>query len=258
MVIVDACLRDGRGGSPTAVLWSPPARPDREVPERAGTSHAIFVEMDGPVAVLRFVTRERELPACGHGTVAAIALLAQRSGDFPYAVSLRVSGRTFRGRAVRDGDLIEAVFDPGPVDVRPAGPAETDPVGAALGIEAGGAHVATLGSARMLVPVASRAAVAALRPDQARLRAACDRAGLLGCYVYSAPDAGGRVAARMFAPSIGVPEDIANANSTACLAVHLGTAVRADMGDALGTPATITASAAPLLVGGVARIIRTS
>ncbi len=270
MVIVNACLRDGRGGSPTAVLLSPPASPDRDVPVRAGTSHAVFVAMDGPVAVLRFVTRERELPACGHGTVAAIALLAQRSGDFPYAVSLRVSGRTFRGRAVRDGDLIEAVFEPGPVDVRPATPAETDPVGAALGarlrgsrrvaalarVEAGGAHVATLGSARMLVPVASRAAVAALRPDQARLRAACDRAGLLGCYVYSVPDAGGRLAARMFAPSIGVPEDIANANSTACLAAHLGTTIRADMGDALGTPATITASAAPLLVGGVARIIR--
>ena len=54
--------------------------------------------------------------------------------------------------------------------------------------------------------------------------------------------AGGRYAARMFAPSIGVPEDIANANSTACLAAHLAAGVAVDMGDSLGRPATITAT----------------
>jgi trans-2,3-dihydro-3-hydroxyanthranilate isomerase len=47
----------------------------------------------------------------------------------------------------------------------------------------------------------------------------------------------------MFAPSIGVPEDIANANSTACLAAHLGRGLAVDMGDALGEPATILADA---------------
>jgi Phenazine biosynthesis-like protein len=51
----------------------------------------------------------------------------------------------------------------------------------------------------------------------------------------------------MFAPSIGVAEDIANANSTACLAAHLArrgiTSISVDMGDALGSPSTITASA---------------
>jgi predicted PhzF superfamily epimerase YddE/YHI9 len=53
----------------------------------------------------------------------------------------------------------------------------------------------------------------------------------------------------MFAPSIGVPEDIANANSTACLAAHLASRgiprIAADMGDTLGAPATITAAAEP-------------
>jgi predicted PhzF superfamily epimerase YddE/YHI9 len=70
--------------------------------------------------------------------------------------------------------------------------------------------------------------------------------------------------ARMFAPSIGVPEDIANANSTACLAAHLAvrgvTDLSVDMGDALGSPATITASTRQsptgprIFVGGVATI----
>ncbi|MFD0530238.1 PhzF family phenazine biosynthesis protein [Kitasatospora arboriphila] len=91
----------------------------------------------------------------------------------------------------------------------------------------------------------SRSELAALAPDADRLRAACDRLGLLGCYAYSPPTAG-RLAARMFAPSIGVPEDIANVNSTACVAARLAGAgvpsVAVDMGDVLGAPATVTAA----------------
>jgi trans-2,3-dihydro-3-hydroxyanthranilate isomerase len=51
----------------------------------------------------------------------------------------------------------------------------------------------------------------------------------------------------MFAPSIGVPEDTANANSTACLAAKRArrgvSRIAVDMGDSLGQPATITATA---------------
>jgi predicted PhzF superfamily epimerase YddE/YHI9 len=101
----------------------------------------------------------------------------------------------------------------------------------------------------LLVQLTSRDALADLAPDADLLRAACDRLGLLGCYVYSELPAAGRLAARMFAPSIGVVEDIANANSTACLAAHLAdrgvTEIAVDMGDSLGAPATITATARP-------------
>lgn len=80
----------------------------------------------------------------------------------------------------------------------------------------------------------------------------------MGACVYSAPSPTGRAAARMFAPSIGVPEDIANANSTACLAAHLagnGSAgIAVDMGDSLGSPATITATARPGPSGPVVRV----
>ncbi|MEU7899957.1 PhzF family phenazine biosynthesis protein [Nonomuraea sp. NPDC049152] len=70
----------------------------------------------------------------------------------------------------------------------------------------------------------------------------------------------------MFAPSIGVAEDIANANSTACLAAYLAgqgiTDITVDMGDSLRTPSTITATtrhspSGPLVhLGGTAEITR--
>lgn len=252
-MIVDACLRDGRGGSPTVVLPETPMSDGerRRIPVAARTSHAVFAGGDG---TLRFFTAEGELPACGHGTVAALAWL----GDFEG--SLRTGSREFAARAVRRGDVVEAAFDAGRVELREPSTVERDLVVAALGGEvvASAARVASIGRARLLVPVEDREALAALSPDLDRLREACDRVGFLGCYVYS-PPVGGRAAARMFAPSIGVPEDIANANSTACLAAHLDTAVAVDMGDSLGSPATITAAPTTggrVELGGIARTVR--
>ena len=276
VTIVNACLRDGHGGSPTVVLDETPMTDAerRRLPGHFGTSHVVFV--DG--TTLRFFTAAGELPACGHGTVAALALLARRAGNPDNEITLTVGDRSFRGHTVREGDHIRATFDPGPVTVRPATSEESGPIMAALGIQPadadadarggsahlaahGGpealAHVATLGRPRVLIPVADRASVERLAPDQGDLRVASDRLGLLGAFVYSPPDEDGRVAARMFAPSIGVPEDIANANSTACLAAAFGRPILADMGDALGHAATIAAGPAAdgrLLVGGVAMV----
>ncbi|MET7569162.1 PhzF family phenazine biosynthesis protein [Streptomyces sp. NPDC005492] len=265
VTIVRACLREGSGGSPTTVLDELPLGDDERcrVPVLAGTSHAVFVAVRGSEVSLRFFTAEGELPACGHGTVAALAFLAARAGGSEYRGTLRAGGRPFAGRAVREGTRFRADFEPGPVESREPGADEIALVLPPLGITpdtlAPGARVASIGRARLLVPVVSRAALAALAPDFDGLRAACDRLGLLGCYVYSVPTRSGGIAARMFAPSIGVPEDIANANSTACLAADLAargvTEIAVDMGDSLGSPATITASARPVpRLGGVAEV----
>ncbi|WP_185899257.1 PhzF family phenazine biosynthesis protein [Streptomyces sp. WAC07061] len=277
VAIVRACLRDGGGGSPTAVVdeagfagGTAPGDDDRRrgVPALAGTSHAVFVSAHddpegGPAFSLRFFTAEGELPACGHGTVAALAHLAERAGRrHPYRVTLHAGGRVFTGWTARRQGRAYASFDPGPVELRTPGAAERDLVLPALGIPrdatAPGLRVASVGRPRLLVPVRTRSALRALSPDFAGLRAACDRLGLLGCYVYTVPTPEGRAAARMFAPSIGVDEDIANANSTACLAAHLagpGSAELAvDMGDSLGSPATVTATVRPGPSGPLVRL----
>lgn len=262
-VIVHACLRDGLGGSPTAVVLDEDRLSDedrRRVPVEHGTSHAVFLRVgrDGaahepsPCVRMRFFTSEGELPACGHGAVAALAFLAARAEDEgSYRATFQTAVRVFDGWAVRDGAGVAASFDPGPVSLRRPTATERASVLPALGIASDaagpGVRVAGVGRERLLVPVTDRAALAGLVPDLERLRDACDRTDLLGAYVYSPPSPAGRLAARMFAPSIGVPEDIANANSTACLAAHLAgqgvTEIAVDMGDVVGRPATITATA---------------
>jgi trans-2,3-dihydro-3-hydroxyanthranilate isomerase len=276
--IVNACLRDGRGGSPTAVLEdaSLTERERCQVPKLMGTSHAVFVSaddggLDGPLASLRFFTATGELPGCGHGTVAALAILAQNARRDPYHVTLQASERSFAGEATRVGGDVSAAFDPGAVQLREATADERVLVLDALGhdpdILVPEISVASLGRPRLLVPVSTRTALAGLQPDYEQLRDACDRLGLLGCYVHSVPTPEGRLAARMFAPSIGVPEDTANANSTACLAARLMqrnmARIDVDMGDSLGSPATISATTrqtrfgAQIRVGGTAKVIET-
>ncbi|MBV9802966.1 MAG: PhzF family phenazine biosynthesis protein [Solirubrobacterales bacterium] len=273
--IVNACLRDGAGGSPTAVMLEPrlnePER--RSLPGELGTSHVVFVaiEDDGRVS-LRFFTAQGELPACGHGTVAALAFLAEHAGEREYEATLNTAAGSLAGRAFRsDHGGLSASFDVSGVERRAPTTREHAIVLAALGalpesIGAGGC-VASPGRPRLLLPISTRSALMALRPDYARLAEACAQLDLLGCYVYTEPGREARIAARMFAPAVGVPEDIANANSTACLAAHLARSGRpvitVDMGDALGTPATITATVLTtaagtrIRVGGHAAVART-
>ncbi|MEZ0067051.1 trans-2,3-dihydro-3-hydroxyanthranilate isomerase [Streptacidiphilus sp. MAP12-20] len=273
VTLVRACLRDGGGGSPTAVLTEPGGRgltdeERRRIPGLAGASHAVFVDEGrrGAAAVsLRFFTAEGELPACGHGTVAALAFLAERSGGTRYRAVLETgNGRGIAGQAERQGDLTAAEFEAGRVELRVPVASEVDLIGSALGLPGrpDAVAVATLGRPRMLIAVSGRSELDALAPDFPALRDACLRLGLLGCYVYAAlPGGERRFAARMFAPAIGVPEDIANANSTACLAavLHACEGISVDMGDSLGSPATVTAAADPGLpplvrVGGTALV----
>ncbi|MFI0718057.1 PhzF family phenazine biosynthesis protein [Streptomyces sp. NPDC021224] len=257
VTVVRACVRGGpgqTGGSPTAVVAerdvAGASDADRAaVAPATGVSHTVFVDPTPDGAHLRFFTAEGELPACGHGTVAALAYLAAHA-DGRFTGQLRAGGTAFTGRAARDGTGYRAAFRTRRIDLRAATPDEAAAVRDALGTgHPTAAVIAALGRARMLLPVPGRTELHALGPDPARLRAACDRLGLLGVYAHTPPDTAGRLTARMFAPSIGVPEDIANANSTACLAAHLAghgvPRVAADMGDTLGAPATITATAEP-------------
>jgi trans-2,3-dihydro-3-hydroxyanthranilate isomerase len=280
VVLVDACLRAGAGGSPTAVVTDDDGLEDADlvrVPPRAATSHVAVIRApatpDGSRAV-RFFTAEGELQGCGHGTVAIIAVLSSGPG---FEGRLRAGGRDFDASGVCDpsGDMVQAWFDQGLVEHRPADAGLIGPFLAALGLRVGDLHpgdepaVASPGTPRLLLPVANRDVLAALRPDQERLAFESRRHGHLGCFVYTPPLPSQRSSARMFAPAIGVAEDVANANSTGCLAAHLlvmgrEPAVAVDQGDALGRPSTVYATAVrtsqgiATRVGGTARLVRTT
>jgi trans-2,3-dihydro-3-hydroxyanthranilate isomerase len=171
VVVIDACQRQGRGGSPTAVLDEASFTDEERcrIPGKLGTSHAVFIRATGvergrPSYSLRFFTAEGELPACGHGTVAALALLAIREGGSDHHAVLCTTSRSFEGWAIRNRDSVTASFDPGPMNLRVAQAPELRAVTAGLGLAdeavVGNACVASNGRPRLLLPVRSRAALA--------------------------------------------------------------------------------------------------
>ena len=259
MTIVDACTYQGKGGSPTAVLLDDGTLDDaarRAVVRDAGTSHAAFVAGDA----VRFFTTHGELTNCGHGTLAAQAFLLHRSGRAEHHGSQRTGGRTFATTAVRRADGIEVWFDQGVIALPAGVPAGLDAILGALGVGpddlAGAPAAASPGTPRLLVPVK---AVHSIRPDLARLAAGCRRHGYLGCFVYTM--AGDRAVARMFAPAIGVGEDIVNANSAGCLAAHLHATrgrsrIEVEQGHAAGRPSLVLATmrGPATWIGGTCRI----
>ncbi|WP_435243312.1 PhzF family phenazine biosynthesis protein [Streptomyces cucumeris] len=263
VTVVDACVRrDGRGGSPTAVTDDDPAATDaarRAVAAAAGTSHAAFLgpgrAPDGGRPV-RFFTATAELSGCGHGTVAAQAVRLTRTALGELNERQHTGGRTFDTVAIRRPAGIEVWFDQGLVALRHPAPDERAAIVAALGLTADDPHptdaprIAAPGTPRMLVPVRDRPTLLRICPHLGRLTAACQQYGLLGCFVYVPPVGDRPGAARMFAPAIGVDEDVANANSTGCLAAHLldtagaqTVAIEVEQGDTLGRPASVLASA---------------
>jgi len=260
VTIVNACTRRGRGGSPTAVLIDDHTLDDdarRAVVRDAGTSHAAFVdaETDTDTDTVRFFTTHRELANCGHGTIAAQAFLLRRRRKAGHHGRQRTGGRTFGTVATQRDHGIEVWFDQGVIALQDGVPAGLDGVLGALGIEPDAVaadddapSVASPGTPRLLVPVRTTSSLLSLRPDLPRLAAECRRHGYLGCFVYATSPARDRAVARMFAPAIGVGEDIVNANSTGCLAAHLHAThgqsdIEVEQGHTTGRPCLVLATA---------------
>ncbi|MFG3417809.1 PhzF family phenazine biosynthesis protein [Micromonospora sp. NPDC049460] len=266
VTIVDACTLRGQGGSPTAVLVDDPALDDgaRRVAVRdAGTSHAAFV--DTGTDTVRFFTTHGELTNCGHGTVAAQTFLLRRRGATEHHGHQRTGGRIFGTTAVERDDGIEVWFDQGLIGLQDGVPAGLDGVLGALGIGPDAIAtndtptVASPGTPRLLVPVKTAPILRSLRPDLPRLAAECRRLGYLGCFAYTMSPVNGRAMARMFAPAIGVGEDVVNANSSGCLAAHLHVthgrnSVEVEQGHSAGRPSLVFATATTTREGILTRV----
>jgi hypothetical protein len=195
----------------------------------------------------------RPTPIKAFGPPWNCALTSRRSA-FWCSPSTSAPGGRRRCWPVAGAEVVEAWFDQGVIRRRRATAPERRSFLAALGLREGDLNpddevvVMSPGRERLLIPVADPEVLAGLRPDQRRLAAASRDFDQLGCFVYAPLTPAGRAPARMFAPAIGVPEDVANANSTGCLAAHLlatgrNPVVAVDQGDAAGRLATVRACA---------------
>jgi len=208
-----------------------------------GFSETAFVyppDADGH-AKLRIFTPAAEVPFAGHPLLGAAFVLA---GPLQLLEIRLETGRgTIPVRVEREGARI--VFGRMEQPLPTVAPFErADELQAALGVRSElPVELYDNGLPHVYVVAASPAEVAALRPDQQRLTAF----GPVGINCAAGSGLGWKT--RMFAPSLGVPEDPATGSAAGPLALHLarhgriayGAEIEIAQGAEIGRPSTLYA-----------------
>lgn len=239
---VDVFTERPLGGNPLAVVLDADALDGGRMQALAaefGLSETIFVLEDA--RRLRIFTPSAELPLAGHPVVGASLELARRGripaeGTWTFTTGVGPTPVQLSGGT--------ATMTQAPLETWPALDAAT--VAPLLGLEPGalvGAPVpASTGVRFVFAQVRDRATLAAVRADQAAI-AAMDDPGL-GVVAWC-EEGPGRLAQRMFAPRLGVPEDPATgvgAGALGALRVRFGAepgAVVIAQGEEIGRPSRI-------------------
>ncbi len=187
-------------------------------------------------------TRDTFVQQIGDALLNVRVSLRARAPERPSSgvqVTMEQSAPRFLGR-VEDRAALAAVLGLG-----------VDDVGGDVGARRA-AEVVSTGAEHLLVPVRTVAAVDAVQPDTAGLRALLADAGAEGCYVYTTDVEGGISAyARFFNPTVGIAEDPATGTAAGPLAAVLArdglvrdpARVVVEQGRALGRPSLITLGA---------------
>ncbi|MBN1606726.1 MAG: PhzF family phenazine biosynthesis protein [Polyangiaceae bacterium] len=248
-VVADVFTDRALAGNPVAVftnaLGLEPAQM-QALARELNLSETVFVlpREGAGQARIRIFTPTRELPFAGHptlGTAFVLGSMTQRDELTLETAQGPVAVRLERDAAkVRFGWMNQPLPSVLPFDDEAA-------LLAALGVQRSEAPIAAYdnGIVHVFVALASRAAVAALRPDLARLAVVGDVAvnvltGARNCWKT-----------RMFAPSLGVAEDPATGSAAGPLAVHLarlgriawGDTIEIEQGAEIGRPSRLLARA---------------
>lgn len=265
--LVAAFTKDGAGGNAAGVVLDATGLSTAErqrIAHAVGAPETAFVERepDGAFAV-GFYTPTKQVPDCGHATVAAFAVLSDR-GEIAGTAAVKRTIIGDRGISF-DGDRV-FMEQPRPA-VRPF--ARAADLARALSIDASaflGAPVVADHGVRFVLVETAAATLAAVVPDAAALEALSAEVDAIGFYVYARDVADYDATIRMFAPGVGIPEEPATGMAAGLLAGTLAhDAERATFRFLQGalmpqpSPSELLAQVEPtrVVVGGAATILRT-
>ena len=229
--IVNAFVDNGEGGNPAGVVLDA-ERYSTEQKQRiaalAGLSETAFISSsDCADFKLEFFTPNRQIPHCGHATIASFSYLKQ----IGRVASSHTSKETIDGTRdiFIDGDM--AFMEQRAPRYTGLGDTEVTPgdVLRALGLGQGDLmdghqpEIVHTGNAFLLIPLENTAAMNRIRPDFQAIGAIGEQLGIVGFYPFS-PDTqlpGRHAGTRMFAPHYGIPEEAATGMAAGPLACYL-------------------------------------
>jgi len=194
---VAAFTSEAFGGNPAAVVpleeWIDDSLMQKIAAENNLSETAFFVPTGPGEWAIRWFTPSVEVSLCGHATLASAAVIRSCLGHEDWPIRLQSASGPLTVDV--DGDQFVLDFPASP-------PSPVDPphdLGAALGTDV---DKCLAGGDMLMVVLEDEAAVAALRPDFARLAGIVEH-GLIATAPGDAVD----FVSRFFAPAIGIDED---------------------------------------------------
>jgi PhzF family phenazine biosynthesis protein len=203
---VDAFTRQPFRGNPAAVCLMPCGLEDdlyQSIAKEMNLSETAFAEeLDEPGRYqLRWFTPKREVPLCGHATLATAHVLFNHIGVGAPRVSFEtLSGTLFAERSAHGIRMDFPRNDPAKVEV-------IEPVLEALGIEDCADFQYSDTNQKLLVRLENRDMVVGLRPDFSALMGVTNTLGWRGVIVTSEASGPHDFVSRYFAPWVGINED---------------------------------------------------
>jgi PhzF family phenazine biosynthesis protein len=216
--VVAAFTKDGEGGNPAGVVVDArglSSAQRQRIAAKVGAPETAFVERepDGAFAV-EFYTPTKQVPDCGHATVATFAVLAARRELGTTAVKRTIIGD--RAIAVEDDRVF--MDQPRPV-IRASG--RVPRIAAALSIvpgALGGEPVVADHGVRFVLVETTPETLAAIVPLAGELETISAELDAIGFYVYARTNGPYDATIRMFAPGYGIPEEPATGMAAGLLA----------------------------------------
>ena len=213
-------------------------------------SETVYLKRRGRGWRTRYFTPEREIELCGHGTIAAFAML-RRAGLIGDGEQLARTPAGIIDLSV-SGDLVWMDMAP-PRTLGWLSDDDADALYGAFGLSRRQRlhglkpEVVTTGVADIMAPVADSAALAAAVQDEDAVRELCERLGVVGVHMFCPGGDGITARCRNFAPLYGIPEEAATGTSNGALTWYLFTHRRLTpgaenlmlQGEALGRPSPV-------------------
>jgi trans-2,3-dihydro-3-hydroxyanthranilate isomerase len=227
------------GGNPLAVVHDADGLSTEQMQAIArefNLSETVFVlksQNAAHSARMRIFTPVKELPFAGHPTVGTAALLAElkapvQNGERDALVVLEQGIGTVRvGVRLRAGSAAYAEFDAPKLPSAAGALPEAELLAAGLGLnpnEIGFENHKPVcfaaGTAFAFIPVTTLEAIGRARVNGSHWERAFDEQGIVGAYLYTRQCVSSLNSfhVRMFAPSVGIPEDPATGSGAVCFA----------------------------------------
>lgn len=220
---------EGKGGNPAGVVFqadSLTAAQKQATAAKLGFPESAFVSASGVADYkLEFFTPVKQIPHCGHATIATFTYLKKKG----LITTNRSSKETIDGTR-------QIIFENGQAFMEQQAPRfasldnEREEILASLHLadsdlqQGVSPTIVNTGNSFLVVPVGAEKTLAAIVPNREKISAISDRYGLVGfypCVVLGAGEA--QATARMFAPFYGIDEEAATGMAAGPLACFLYT-----------------------------------